>query len=386
MYYSVIYLDAVFYADLYVDLTCRNKTSNPIRFNPTAASQSYCLNQLLLTKRMEVASLQLGPPEEFLQEAKYCGKAGRIADAKSSCMFSWKVVDGVFGVFSAMRRLTVVIVTFWIVFPIARRLTMTSLVPGRSPALRRVLFVLVPLGHRRRWVGGLANPLSASGRDAPNLVIGIILLGVVISVRVILPLNLLNSCFLGLTGRSMVILVLSKFSSGLSRCNSACGRCCIMANLLDRLFFAWLLVGLPPVRLLLGLGAVSLVCVGLAFWQCWFSAGPVFGAVALSGFRLPSFLTLARFSVLFLKFSHMFALCPSLLKFCFLRCFRPGYFSARCRRPAACGGHAWTPGCYGQHWCTGDAAGSQVGQTPGADEVFNIWDFTDSSDQTWHKM
>ena len=87
MYYSVIYLDAVFYADLYVGLTCRNKTSNPIRFNRTAASQSYCLNQLLLTKRMEVASLQLGPPEEFLQEAKYCGKAGSIADAKSSCMF-----------------------------------------------------------------------------------------------------------------------------------------------------------------------------------------------------------------------------------------------------------------------------------------------------------
>ena len=205
------------------------------------------------------------------------------------------VWDGEFGVFSAMRRLTVVIVTFWIVFPIARRLTMTSLAPGRSPALRRVLFVLVPLGHRQRWVGGLANPLSASGRDAPNLVIGIILLGVVISVRVILPLNLLNSCFLGLAGRSMVILVLSKFSSGLSRCNSACGRCCIMANLLDRLFFAWLLVGLPPVRLLLGLGAVSLVCVCLAFWRCWISAGPVFGAVALS-VRLPSFLTLARLS------------------------------------------------------------------------------------------
>ncbi len=58
-------------------------------------------------------------------------------------------------------------------------------------------------------MGGLANPLSASGRDAPNLVIGIILLGVVISIRVILLLNLLNSCFLGLAGRSMVILVLS---------------------------------------------------------------------------------------------------------------------------------------------------------------------------------
>ncbi len=55
-----------------------------------------------------------------------------------------------------------------------------------------------------------------------------------------------------------------------------------MVNLLDRLLFAWLLVGLPPVRLLLGLGVVSLVCVCLAFWRCWFSAGPVFGAVASS--------------------------------------------------------------------------------------------------------
>lgn len=29
---------------------------------------------------MEVASLQLGPPEEFLQEAEYCGKAGRLEE------------------------------------------------------------------------------------------------------------------------------------------------------------------------------------------------------------------------------------------------------------------------------------------------------------------
>lgn len=136
---------------------------------------------------------------------------------------------------------------------------MTSLVPGHSPAPRRVRFVLAPLGRRLRWVGGLANPLSASGPDVPNLVIGIILLGVVISVRVGLLLNLVNSYFLGLVGRSTAILGLLKFSSGLLRFSNVFGTCCIMLNLLDGLPFAWLLVGLPPVGLLLRNGEVSRV-------------------------------------------------------------------------------------------------------------------------------
>lgn len=119
-----------------------------------------------------------------------------------------------------------------------------------------LMYCLVRRGAQRQF----SRPLGASSRARTRSMCcaGMCLFALCLDCPAIVGEDP-NSYFLGLVGRSTAILGLLKFSSGLLRFSNVFGTCCIMLNLLDCLPFAWLLVGLPPVGLLLGPGAVSRV-------------------------------------------------------------------------------------------------------------------------------